>query len=91
MIGGGGPNNPALSVQSSGISASFPNTGSAEIEQVGYTHDLTFPQSPFLEGFIDFRTGDISATITFEADGLGGWRTRVSGTKGGEGFEFVIP
>lgn len=90
IIGGGGPNNPAILVESDGMQLELPS-GSVNVTEVGYTVDYTFPANPFLEGFIDFQAGNVSATIFFEANGLGGWGTRVSGSKGGEAFEFTVP
>lgn len=91
VIGGSGdPNTPILGVSSGGMQLQLPS-GSVSIPDAGYIVDLTFPASPFVEGFIDFETGDVSATIFFESNGFGGWGTRVAGSKGGQSFEFTIP
>lgn len=88
VIGGGSdPDRPILAVRSSGLELTLAGGAVVQIPDMGYTLDLTFDPG-FVEGFIDFEVGDVSATIFFEADGQGGWRTRVAGTKDGEPFEF---
>jgi hypothetical protein len=66
-------------------SAEFSSQSGPPVDLPEYAITVT-PFANFVEGFADFEVAGISATAFFEADGQGGWQTRVVG----EDFNFTI-
>jgi hypothetical protein len=67
-------------------SASFDSEAGPTVDFPDFALVIT-PFANFVEGYVDIEVADFSATAFFEADGLGGWQTRVVG----DDFEFVVP